>query len=140
LPCSKCKNNPAVPGKGWCRVCYDSRSKNNSNNNNNNNSNNNNSNNSGNANTNNAPKDFTRNKVKFSKADDNSARPLDWSNNKLLAEKRCLYCAEHMHGHASPSCKEKYEYYGSLEVRTLLRAGVVVPGRGSVPTGPPISP
>jgi hypothetical protein len=139
--CSKCNVEKAFPGKGWCTKCYNSSKTNNSNVSNNNNNNNNNTNNNNNnvsANSTNPP-DFSVNKVRYLKTDDNSTNPLYWTNDKLYNNRLCYYCAKEMTGHHT-KCQDKYPYYQSAEVRALLNKGIVVPVRGARPTGPPMSP
>ncbi len=117
--CTICSLRAPNPGKSWCESCYRQHVS------------------VGAARTN--ARDFSKFKVKFATPNDESPNPKEWSSKKLKEEKRCFYCAELLTSHSS-SCREKYPFYHSTEVLTLLRSGIVPPTRTGVPEGAPVSP
>ena len=84
--------------------------------------------------------DFIQNKVKYVTPNNSSPNPLHWDNDKIITEKRCLYCIEPMSKHPSNPCKEKYLNYKEPEIRTLLLKKISPPVRNQIPLGAPQSP
>ena len=120
--CTVCGSRTPNPGKKWCESCYQSHKSQ-----------------PPSSHTPPPPRDFTKNKVKFSPSNDVSVDYRDWSSKKLKEMKRCYYCAELLSDHKVP-CRDKYPHYHSTEVLTLLRVGITPPTRNAPPEGPPISP
>jgi ribosomal protein S27AE len=83
------------------------------------------------------PPDFTKNRVKYLKKDDDNINPLFWSQEKLEREKRCGFCAQPVH---SPGNECKYPKYSFAEVRSLKYHNINPPFRKDRPSGDPVSP
>jgi hypothetical protein len=137
--CSRCRTSTVVPGKGWCRACYDNSSQRATNTPQQQSPSSTQQQQSKSSSSRTAtptltnPSDYVLQQVPGRAPNNASTNPLDWKTARLKENSLCPFCAKSISdGH---DCSKKYPHYMPDEVRTLLIANKTPAPRTMFPTG-----